>query len=85
MPENIKGAYTDIVIHDNIYGRVLRTLKNVKPIFISVGNHIDVETSTQIISNLIDKESLIPIPIRIAEIETHKMRELYKNKIIKNE
>lgn len=85
MPENIKGAYTDIVIHDNIYGRVLRTHKNVKPIFISVGNHIDLETSTQIISNLIDKESRIPIPIRLADIETHKMRELYKNKIIKNE
>jgi len=85
MPENIKGAYTDIVIHDNIYGRVLRTHKNVKPIFISVGNHIDLDTSTQIVSNLVNKESHIPIPTRLADIETHKMRELYKNKIIQNE
>lgn len=85
MPENIEGAYTDIVIHGDIYGRVLRTHKNVKPIFISVGNHIDLETSTQIISSLVAKESHIPIPTRLADIETHKMRELYKHKISNNE
>lgn len=85
MPENIEGAYTDIVIQDDIYGRVLRTHKNVKPIFISVGNHIDLETSTQIVSSLVTKESHIPIPTRVADIETHKMRELYKYKLINNE
>ncbi len=81
MPENIEGAYTDIVIHGNIYGRALRTHKNVKPIFISVGNYIDLETSTQIISGLVTKESHIPMPTRLADIETHKIRELYKRKI----
>ncbi|MBD7911425.1 MULTISPECIES: endonuclease V [Clostridium] len=84
MPENIEGAYTDIVIHNDIYGRVLRTHKNVKPIFISVGNHIDLGTSTQIVSKLVDKESHIPMPTRLADIETHKMRELYKHKISNN-
>jgi len=84
MPENIEGAYTDIVIQGDIYGRVLRTHKNVKPIFVSVGNNIDLETSTQIVSSLVTKESHIPIPTRLADIETHKMREVYKSKISNN-
>lgn len=85
MPENIKNSYTDIVIHDDIYGRVLRTHENVKPIFISVGNYIDLETSTKIIGSLVTKESHIPIPTRLADLETHKMRELYKGKMINND
>lgn len=78
IPDNIEGAYTNIVIHDEIYGRVLRTHKGVKPIFLSAGNYIDLETSTQIISSLVTKESHIPIPTRLADIETHRIRKLYK-------
>lgn len=80
MPENIEGAYTDIVINNEVYGRVLRTHKDVKPVFISVGNYIDLETSTKIVKSLVSKESHIPIPTRLADLETHKMREVYKNK-----
>lgn len=85
MPDNIESAYTNIVIHGEIYGRVLRTHKGVKPIFLSVGNYIDLETSTQIISSLVTKESHIPIPTRLADIETHKIRKLYKSQIINND
>lgn len=56
MPENIEGSYTDIIINGEIYGRVLRTQKDVKPIFLSVGNHIDLETSTEIVRSLVTKE-----------------------------
>lgn len=35
MPENTIGAYTDIVIDDEIYGRTLRTREDVKPIIVS--------------------------------------------------
>ncbi|OOM48085.1 endonuclease V [Clostridium beijerinckii] len=85
MPENIEGSYTDITINGEIYGRVLRTHKDIKPIFISIGNHIDLETSTKVIKSLVTKESHIPIPTRLADIETHKMRELYKHKMNYNE
>ena len=34
MPENTVGAYTDIVINNEVYGRVLRTRKDVKPVFV---------------------------------------------------
>jgi deoxyribonuclease V len=74
MPKNEAGEFSDIVIHDEIYGRVLRTHKNVKPIFISCGNWIDLDTTTQVVLSLINQESRLPIPVRMADIETRKQR-----------
>ncbi len=74
MPENKLFAYTDIVINDEVYGRAFRSRKDSKPIFISCGNFIDIDTSTKIISALVSKESRIPIPTRIADLETHTLR-----------
>lgn len=65
------GAYTDIIIDGEVYGRTLRTRKDVKPIFISCGNNVDLKTSTEIVLNLINNESRLPIPIRLADLETH--------------
>lgn len=76
MPENLKGSYTDIVINNEVYGRALRTRINVKPIFVSCGNWIDLDTSTEIVLNCINNESRLPIPVRLADLETHKMRKL---------
>lgn len=74
MPDNHVGAYTDILVDNEIYGRTLRTTKSVKPIFISCGNWIDLETSTDIVMRLINKESRLPIPVRMADLETHVVR-----------
>jgi len=74
MPEDKAFAYTNIVINDRIYGRCLRTHAHVKPIFISCGNNIDLDTTTTIVSNLINKESRLPIPVRLADLETKKLR-----------
>ncbi|MBA4537134.1 endonuclease V [Bacillus aquiflavi] len=74
MPKNQAGAYTDININSEVYGRTLRTTKNVKPIFVSCGNWIDLHTSTEIVMNCINKESRLPIPVRLADLETHKVR-----------
>lgn len=76
MPSNEKNAYTDIVIKGEVYGRVLRTQKNVRPIFISVGNYIDLDSATSIVCDFINSESHIPIPTRLADMETHKIRNM---------
>ena len=47
MPENKIGAYTDIVIDGEVYGRTLRTREDVKPIFVSCGNWIDLDTASK--------------------------------------
>lgn len=74
MPENEAGAYTNIVINGEVYGRAVRTTKDVKPIFVSCGNWIDLHTSTELVMACINKESRLPIPVRLADLETHKVR-----------
>ena len=76
-PNSEAFSYTDIVINGETYGRVLRTHENVKPIFLSIGNMIDLETATEIIKKLVTKESHIPVPTRFADIMTHEIRRDY--------
>ncbi len=73
-PENEDGSFTDIIIEEEVYGRTLKTHKDVKPVFLSVGNFISLETATKIIMSLVEKESHIPIPTRLADLETHTAR-----------
>ncbi|WP_280145574.1 endonuclease V [Bacillus amyloliquefaciens] len=78
MPENEVGAYTDIIIDGVVYGRALRTRRDVKPIFLSCGNDINLESSYQITMSLINQESRLPIPVRLADLETHVLRTFYQ-------
>lgn len=74
MPDILQGSYTDIVIDNEVYGRTLRTHTNVKPVFLSIGNYISIDTAMKITMQLVDKESHIPIPTRLADLETHIKR-----------
>ena len=78
-PENEAGSYTDIVIDGEVYGRALRTHKDVKPIFISVGNFVSLDTACALALKLTDRESHIPLPTRLADLETHIAREAERN------
>lgn len=75
MPDNEENAYTDIVISGEVCGRALRTVRNVKPVFVSVGNYIDLDTAAEMVCRFITHESHIPLPTRLADIETHRRRE----------
>lgn len=79
MPDEEEGAFSDIVINNKIYGRALRTHKSVKPIFVSCGNWINIDTATDLTLALINKESRLPVPIRQADLETKKMRGIASN------
>ncbi|MCR4599975.1 MAG: endonuclease V [Acetatifactor sp.] len=79
-PENEAGSFTDIVIDGETYGRALRTHKNVRPIFVSVGNYVSLDTAGKLALKLTDRESHIPIPTRLADLETHVARENEKTK-----
>ena len=73
-PEQEAGSYTDIVIGGEVYGRVLRTHTGVKPVFISVGNDISLDTAAALAMQFTEKESRIPLPTRLADLETHTAR-----------
>jgi deoxyribonuclease V len=65
-PPNIKFSYTYLYDSKSSYiGVVLRTKENVKPIFISPGNNIDLASSLEIIKECTTKYRL-PEPIRWA-------------------
>ena len=74
-PENEAGSFTDIVIDGEVYGRTLRTHKDVRPIFVSVGNYISLDTACALALKLTDRESHVPVPTRLADLETHIERE----------
>lgn len=76
-PNGEKGSFSDIVQNGEIYGRVLRTQKDIKPVFVSVGNYISLDTATKITLSLVGKESRIPVPTRLADLETHCARKKY--------
>ncbi|MBR3668285.1 MAG: endonuclease V [Ruminococcus sp.] len=78
-PENEAGSFTDIVIDGEVYGRALRTHKDVKPVFVSAGNFISLDTACDLAMKLTDKESHIPVPTRLADLETHIERENERN------
>ncbi len=77
-PDNEDFAFEDIVINNELYGRVVRTHKKVKPIFLSIGNMVNIDTAMDVIKTLTTKESHIPIPTRYADIMTHEMRKEYQ-------
>ncbi len=78
LPPTAAGSYTDIAINGEVYGRALRTMDNVRPVFVSVGNYISLDTAVKIVMGFTDKQSHIPIPTRIADSRTREER----NKLI---
>ena len=74
MPKNEVGAYTDIIIRGEVYGRALRTRRDVKPIFVSCGNWIDLDTATEITLSMVTPESRQPLPTRTSNIKLRSLR-----------
>ncbi len=77
MPDIKQLSYTDIKIGGDVYGRVLRTHSGIKPIFLSIGNRMNLELAMQLTNELVTKESHIPLPTRLADIMTHEIRKRY--------
>lgn len=74
-PAEEAGSCTDIVIDGEVYGRALRTHKGVRPVFVSSGNDVSLDTACRIAMDFTEKESHIPVPTRLADLETHIQRQ----------
>lgn len=73
-----RGSYVDLKIKDETVGRALRTMDNTKPVFVSIGNKVTLDEAAELVLELCDGKSHVPIPTRIADIETHLLRKRYK-------
>ena len=72
-PANEPGSVTDLFNKDELIGKVLRTKKNTKPVFISPGNLISMEQSLDIIKQCVRKYR-IPEPTRLAHNFVNELR-----------
>jgi len=48
-PGEEKGSSTDLVYRGEVVGRVVRTRSGVSPVFVSVGNRIDLESAVELV------------------------------------
>ncbi len=80
MPENNAGSISDIIADKEVLGRAVRTTDYVRPVFVSVGNKISLDTATSLVLELVGKEGHIPIPTRYADLETHRVRAMLQGK-----
>lgn len=78
MPEEAAGSTTDITVNGTVLGRAVRTHTGVKPVFVSVGNWMDLDDAVAVTCSTVHEESHIPVPTREADLDTHRMREFYR-------
>ncbi len=74
-PVNNRGGFAPLVDHDEVVGRVLRTQTGVKPVYISIGHRISIETACDWILKLSPRYRL-PETTRYAD---QQVRQLLKD------
>lgn len=72
-PEAEKGSASDLVHRGEVVGRVLRTRKNVSPVYVSVGNRIDLSSAVELVLACAPKYRL-PETTRRAHGAANKLR-----------
>lgn len=68
-----KGSVSDLTHRDEVVGRVLRTRRNVSPVFVSVGNQVDLPSAVELVLALSPKYRL-PETTRWAHEAANRLR-----------
>lgn len=66
MPNLAKGSSSPLTYNGRVIGAVLRTKQNVRPLFISPGHQIDLESAIKLVLECVTKYRL-PEPTRLAD------------------
>ena len=75
-PAQIKGSHTDLMFKNNIVGKVLRTKNNVKLVFISIGNRLNMNELPDFVISCTSKFR-IPEPTRLAHNAVAEYKQKY--------
>lgn len=51
-PAAHRAAFSDLVDGDEVVGRVLRTQQGLKPVFVSIGHAVDLDTASHLVLSL---------------------------------
>jgi deoxyribonuclease V len=73
-PAHKRGAYSLLKDGKEVIGAVLRTQKDTKPVYVSIGHKLSLKTSIKITLETV-RENRLPEPLRVAhELATRAMR-----------
>ena len=72
-PEVEKGSATDLVHRGEVLGRAVRTRERVSPVYVSVGNRIDLDSSVELVLASSTRYRL-PEPTRQAHNAANRLR-----------
>ncbi len=75
-PDNVINARTPLLYDGREIGAVVRTRVDVKPLYISVGHKIDLETAVELVTATA-RGYRLPEPMRVAHILSGKMKRAY--------
>jgi deoxyribonuclease V len=73
-PENMLGSYRYVYDKTEKIGAVVRSKAGTKPLFVSAGNRITLEDALQVTMHFVDGKYRIPMPTRLADSYTKKLR-----------
>ena len=73
---NNVGDTAAIMSNGDIVGHAVRSRENVKPLYVSPGHKMDIETSTKTVIDLL-RGYRLPEPLRLAHIMVNKQRRSY--------
>jgi deoxyribonuclease V len=72
-----RGATTPLIFKGETVGAVLRTRKNVRPIFVTQGHRVSLETSVELVEKCLDGFR-IPKPTREADQYVRRLRQAFQ-------
>ena len=70
-------ACDDIYYNGELLGKVVYTKEGRKPLYVSVGNKISLDEAVNIVFKTTKDENYLPLPLRLADIQTHLVRDRY--------
>jgi deoxyribonuclease V len=76
-PGKRAGSTSPLVFHDEVVGTVLRTRDGVKPIFVTQGHRVSLETAVRLVHACVDGFR-IPKPTREADHYVRDLRRAYQ-------
>ncbi|MFI6513185.1 endonuclease V [Streptosporangium sp. NPDC050855] len=77
VPAAERGSWTDLTLDGDVVGRVLRTRDGVKPVFVSVGHRVDLDTACQ---NVLDLTPRYRLPETTRTADRLSRRRLAENR-----
>ena len=67
MPDETPGSYAEVIDNGEVIGAALRTKLGVKPVYVSIGHKIDLQTAIYWVMNCC-RNYRLPEPLRLAHL-----------------